>query len=88
MTRARGTASKITAALDDAIAKELEEVYKKHTEDVKDGDKQIAKKGDFLYPLLDRLRVMDRAIKIEAIKAKLPDDEWGGKFNKGAADEK
>jgi len=38
------------------------------------------------YSLVDRMRVYDRALKLEAIKAKITDDE-GSFFGQGAGDE-
>lgn len=92
---------KLNAALEEAIAGEVKEISRRHAEDVieeteeGEGDDKktvetvVAKKGDFVYPTLERMRVYDRALKLEQIKVRLDGDEWGGKFGKnGATDEK
>lgn len=61
-------AGKVSAALEDAIADEIKEVTKKDAE------------GKYLHPTIDRMRVIDKALKLEAIKAKLPDDDYGTGF--------
>ena len=78
------SSGKVTEALDQAITDELAEVRRKHDADVNDPDgKVMAKKGEFVYPLPERMKVYDRALKLEAIKAKLDGTEWGSKFKKG-----
>jgi len=37
--------------------------------------------------ITDKMKVIDRALKLEALKAKLSDDEWGSGFFGGGDDE-
>lgn len=60
---------KVNPAVERAVAKMLREVM------------ATRKKGEEQVPLLDKLRVLDRALKLEAIKAKVQDDEDGAFFN-------
>lgn len=38
--------------------------------------------------LTDKTKILDRALKLEALKAKISDDEWGMGFNLDEDDEK
>lgn len=38
-------------------------------------------KDDAEMSLLDKLRIVDRALNLEKIKAKITDDDWGTGFN-------
>lgn len=58
----------INAELEKAITAELKEIVKKGPD------------GKFLYSLVDRARVYDRALKLEAIKQKLDDPGFGAGF--------
>ena len=69
-------AGKVNAELDKALALELKEIGRKHPHD---GDGY--KKGDYIYNTVERMRVYDRALKLEAIKLKANDSEWGSAFN-------
>lgn len=70
----------VNAALEKALEAELEEVRRKHAEDVMDGEKKVATKGENVYSLIDRMRVYDRFLKLEQLKLKVDDPEWGSKF--------
>ena len=77
---------KVSVELDEALAAEIREIRRTHTEDVYDGAgenrKQVAKKGDYVYPTLERMRVYDRALKLEMVKVKIESPEWGSAFGK------
>lgn len=79
MSRAKNT-GKVSEILLKAIDGEVEEVARKY----KDGDTIPAgkKSGDFVYDTLERMRVYDRAIKVEAIKLKVDDAGFGSNFQK------
>lgn len=62
------TLGKINKALEDALAAELKEVAERDDE------------GKFKYSVVERMRVYDRALKLESIKLKLEDPEWGKEF--------
>lgn len=65
---AKKGSGKVSEALEKAIAAEVEEISKK-------GDD-----GKFVHSVIDRMRVYDKALKLESIKAKLPDEDYGSKF--------
>ncbi len=65
-------AGKVSAVLEKALAEEVEEISRKH----QDGDN----KGKYVYDVMDRTRVYNQALKLEAIKAKLPDGDFGKEF--------
>lgn len=69
---AKSAGSKVDAALERALADELKEITRKEAGE--DG------KEKFVYSLLDRSRVYDRALKLQSIKAKLPDSDWGSEY--------
>ncbi len=74
---------KLDAALEKALADEVKEITKRHKE-----DGEGYKKGDYVYGVVDRTRVYDRALKLEFLKAKIVSPEWGKAFEKGPNDEK
>ena len=43
--------------------------------------------NDSTASLTDKTKVLDRALKLEAIKLKMSDDEWGAGFNVDDDDE-
>ena len=43
--------------------------------------------SDSMASITDKTKVIDRALKLEAIKMKLSDDEWGSGFNVDEEDE-
>lgn len=47
---------------------------------IKDMLKEVTKKGADIT-LKDKLSVIDRALKLEAIRAKLDDQDWGAGLN-------
>ena len=78
----RKATGKVNAALEKALADEVKEITRRHPEDY--GDRE--KRGKFVYELIDRSRVYDRALKLEALKLKADDPEWGKEFNKDRSD--
>ena len=44
--------------------------------------------SDPMASLTDKTKILDRALKLEALKAKISDDEWGAGFNLDEDDEK
>lgn len=65
---------KINRALEKALAEELKEITEKDDH------------GGFKHSPVDRMRVYDRALKLEQIKLKIQDSDWGSQF--GSGDEK
>lgn len=61
----------------------LKELDAKDTVSLPDGKTESRPR----YSLLDRLRVMDRALKLEGIKHKITDDEGSFFGNKGGGDD-
>ena len=43
--------------------------------------------ADPMASITDKTKVIDRALKLEAIKLKMSDDEWGSGFNLDEEDE-
>jgi hypothetical protein len=43
--------------------------------------------SDSMASITDKTKVIDRALKLEAIKMKMSDDEWGSGFNVDEEDE-
>jgi len=60
--------TKVNAQLDKAVADLLKEVTKGHDQDGKP------------YTLTDKCKVIDRALKLEGLKASLKDEKWGAGF--------
>lgn len=56
---------------DKGINPELEEAISKSLKEVM---------ADSLASITEKMKVIDRALKLEAIKLKLTDDEWGSGF--------
>jgi hypothetical protein len=48
----------------------------------------LAVMSDPMSSITDKTKVLDRAIKLEAIKLKLSDDEWGSGFGMDDEDDK
>jgi len=48
----------------------------------------IAVMNDPMSSITDKTKVLDRALKLEAIKLKLSDDEWGSGFGMDDEDDK
>lgn len=82
---AKAKQGKLNVELERALAEEVKEICRKHKEDVWDGEGdarvQLAKKGGYVYGVLDRMRVYDKALKLESIKLKADDPEWGAEFD-------
>lgn len=76
MSKSTGKLSK----LGDEAVKLIENILKDMKDDLKKPDPK-----DRVYSLTDRMKVIDRAAKFEAIRAKIDDDE-GGFFGKGDGD--
>jgi hypothetical protein len=72
---ARANGGKLDAALAKAIADELREVTQRHP-------KNHEKEGQFVYGTVERMRVIDRALKLQSLKLKTDDPEWGKEFDK------
>ena len=68
--------AKLEAAKNSRINAELDEILKKLLKDVTEKPKD----GEPLFSLTDKMKVIDRVLKWEAIKAKLNDGEWGSGF--------
>ncbi len=64
----KAPAGKVNAALEEALADEIKEISRK-------GDD-----GKYVYSVIDRTRVYNQALKLEGIKAKLPDQDFGKEF--------
>jgi hypothetical protein len=62
-----GAVSKVLVA---AIDAEVAEMARKNED------------GTFVYSMVDRCRVYDRALKLEALKLKSDDPTWGAAFEK------
>ncbi len=65
-----GIAGRVSAELEQALADEIQEITKKGPD------------GKYLYDVVDRARVYNQALKLEGIKAKLPDQDYGKEFEK------
>lgn len=52
------------------------------------GQMLVAVMGDPTASITDKTKVLDRALKLEAIKLKLSDDEWGSGFGMDDEDDK
>ena len=48
----------------------------------------VAVMSDPMASITDKTKVLDRALKMEAIKLKLSDDEWGSGFGMDDEDDK
>lgn len=68
---------KLNDELEKAMAEEVRLIRQKYAED---DDATGRKKGEFKYDVLERMRVYDRALKLEAIKLKVDGSEWGKEF--------
>ena len=44
--------------------------------------------SDSMASITDKMKVIDRALKLEAIKLKMSDDEWGSGFSLDEDDDK
>ena len=51
------------------------------------GQMLTAVMNDSMASITDKTKVIDRALKLEAIKLKMSDDEWGSGFNVDDDDE-
>lgn len=81
MPKKKATSGKLDSALEIAIAEELRAIRAKHKADVLDDSGAIVKKkGEFIYPLKERMEVIDRALKIEQLKLKVDDATYGTAF--------
>ncbi len=65
-----GIAGRVSAELEQALAEEVKEISRK------------GEYGKFVHNVIDRTRVYNQALKLEAIKAKLPDQDYGKEFEK------
>jgi hypothetical protein len=52
------------------------------------GQMLVAVMSDPMASITDKTKVLDRALKLEAIKLKLSDDEWGSGFGMDDEDDK
>ena len=59
---------RVNKALTDQIYAELREMKTRNS------------KGDFVHPLAERMKVIDRALKLEAIKQKADNPDFGTAF--------
>lgn len=82
----KSTGNQVGRQIQDSIDAELKEIQRRHAENVYEGEgdnrKLLHREGDFVYSLLDRMRVYDRALKLEQLKLKADDPEWGTGFGK------
>lgn len=60
--------SKVNIELEKALAEELKSVTTKDHE------------GNYKFSIVERMRVYDRALKLESIKLKIESPEWGEEF--------
>lgn len=72
---AKKSVGRVNAELEKALAAEVKEICKKDEE------------KNFLHPILDRMRVYNAALKLEAIKLKADSPEWGDAFKGEGHDE-
>ena len=68
MAKKGGSQSLVDAALDKAIAEEIERVTKKKAD------------GEYVHSITERMKVYDRALKLEALKQKGHNPGFGGNF--------
>ncbi len=70
---------KIDALVEKALNDELKEVTRRHSVG-------HDKAGEFVYSSVERMRVIDRVLKLQSIKLKASDPEWGAAFGAGDDD--
>ena len=58
----------------------IQEIEKQLTEELK-ASRQKDKEGNYVMPSIERMRVVDRCLKLEAIKAKMGEAEYGSGFS-------
>ena len=75
MARKSEQGKHVSAALIAAMDEELKEITKRHPAG-------HDKAGEFVYGALDRMRIIDRACKIDALKMKGDSTEFGTAFKK------
>jgi hypothetical protein len=81
MSRAKKPKNALYSALEKALIDEMSEVTKKRdADDVNEEGKIVAKQGDYVYPTVERMRIYDRALKLEQVKLKMDDPEWSQAF--------
>lgn len=67
-------------AKESKVNSELDSVMADLLKSVKNNTKEFNSKKAELMTLTDKMKVIDRVLKWEAIKSKLNDDGWGGGF--------
>jgi hypothetical protein len=70
------------AAKDSKVNSELDSVMADLLKSVKNNQRDVTTgKTTEIMTLTDKMKVIDRVLKWEAIKSKLNDEGWGGGFN-------
>lgn len=67
-------------AKESKVNSELDSVMADLLKSVKNNTKEFNSQKAELMTLTDKMKVIDRVLKWEAIKSKLNDDGWGGGF--------
>ncbi len=75
----RKSQGKVSKALEDALSAEVREVTRKY--EAPDATPAAKKIGDFVYDTVERMRVYDRALKLEGLKLKVDDSGFGANFD-------
>lgn len=76
----RAKTGRVSKELEAALKEELREVTRRYK-----GDEAIPegkKEGEFVYGTVERMRVIDRALKLEGLKLKVDDEGFGSEFGK------
>lgn len=70
----------VSTVLQEAMDEEVREIRRKYQR----GDTIPAgkKEGDFVYDTLERMRILDRALKLESLRLKQDDPGFGSGFEK------
>lgn len=74
----RVSKGKVSRELEAALKEELREVTRKYGKD--DVIPEGKKLGEFVYGTVERMRVIDRALKLEGLKLKVDDEGFGSEF--------
>lgn len=74
------SSTKVSQVLIDAMDAELKEVTRKwkRTDTIPEGKKE----GEFVYSTVERMRVIDRSLKLEALRVKEDAPAFGSAFGK------
>lgn len=76
----RGKSGAVSKELEAALADEVKEVSRKYGK--RDAIPEGKKEGEYVYGTVERMRVYDRALKLESLKLKVDDAGFGVNFGK------